>query len=410
MTRRSRSLVRSAPGIALVFAISLTLALTASGVVHADDSDGDGIPDGIDNCPTVYNPLQQNFDGDGPPFDNGAGIGNGATIAGDDATVPNSDTLGDACDDDDDNDGIPDASDPDPSGDNTYDDNGNGHAAGFVDPPPDPADDGPSWDSDANGKLDGMEGQSCGTTTDADGDGLTEAVERCKWGTNPSDSDTDDDGRPDGEEAADLDGNGIADCADSFQLAWVAAYNIGEDGDLDLNGDRKIDTVDVLIATRIAGLWSITAAPETATNPLGSEHTVTATVICNSTLFGSRSTAGTFVEFEVTGINDGLDGTCSPNANCTADAGGQVSFTYSGTRYGTDTITAIINGNSYSASATKTWEVAVGGIAEFPADAQTAGAGSSGIGGAYAVLGAVGGVLAITVAGVAVKRRHQRDD
>jgi hypothetical protein len=43
------------------------------------DSDGDGIADAIDNCPSDYNPAQTDTDGDG---------------------------LGDVCDDDDDNDGF----------------------------------------------------------------------------------------------------------------------------------------------------------------------------------------------------------------------------------------------------------------------------------------------------------------
>ena len=48
------------------------------------DSDGDGIVNGSDNCPTVFNPDQKDTDGD---------------------------HIGDACDSDDDNDGIPDTRD-----------------------------------------------------------------------------------------------------------------------------------------------------------------------------------------------------------------------------------------------------------------------------------------------------------
>ena len=60
-------------------------------------TDGDGIPTPADNCPVAYNPGQENHDGnyvDAPsrPFD--------------DITWPNSDSIGDACDPDADNDGI----------------------------------------------------------------------------------------------------------------------------------------------------------------------------------------------------------------------------------------------------------------------------------------------------------------
>jgi hypothetical protein len=52
-----------------------------------NDADGDGIPDASDNCPAVPNPTQLDTDGDG---------------------------LGDACDNDDDNDTVPDDQDADP--------------------------------------------------------------------------------------------------------------------------------------------------------------------------------------------------------------------------------------------------------------------------------------------------------
>jgi len=58
------------------------------GGVNCTDTDGDGVPDSVDNCPTVSNNDQANFD------------------------AQYGDTMGDACDTDDDNDGLLDTSEP----------------------------------------------------------------------------------------------------------------------------------------------------------------------------------------------------------------------------------------------------------------------------------------------------------
>jgi len=206
------------------------------------DDDNDGVLDEPDNCPIAVNPGQENADSQ---------IGNGTGIPGDDATVPNSagDLEGDACetDGDIDNDGIADASDPDPGGDITYDDNNNGNPC--VPLGTDAADDGPSWDADCNGKLDGMEG-SCPLAVnpygDDDGDGLLNTWEVCKWGTNPNVIDSDGDTIGDCVEAVDTNGNGIilgdfgADALNSARATLLSPTAFGKDGDFDLNGNNVL--------------------------------------------------------------------------------------------------------------------------------------------------------------------------
>jgi hypothetical protein len=234
------------------------------------DTDGDGVPDGSDNCPLVSNPGQENTDSGPPPSGTGA-IGNGTGISGDDTTVPNGDSLGDACDPDNDNDGLPNASDPDPGGDITYDDNNNGDPC--VPMGTDSADDGPSWDSDCNGVRDGVEG-SCPLAVnpdgDDDGDGLLNTWEVCKWGTNPAVQDSDGDTLGDCTEAVDTNGNGIilgdfgSDALNSARAALlpagVGAGQFGKDGDFDLNGNNIVAGdfgADTLTTARFAlGVWT----------------------------------------------------------------------------------------------------------------------------------------------------------
>lgn len=221
-----------------------------------NDVDGDGVVNDNDNCLTVFNPNQTNTPL--PPLDNGPGI------AGDDLTVPNDDLHGDACDPDRDNDGLTDIQEIQGCGfgftdagipfDATYDDDHDG------DPVPpmgdDVFDDGSSLDSDADGEHDGFECAS-GTNpnnplsstggsipdTDSDGDGLLDAWETRGWATDPSDIDSDDDGKGDCLEAVDVNGDGFVNFpGDTIATARAALdETFGNDATFDLNKDGFVN-------------------------------------------------------------------------------------------------------------------------------------------------------------------------
>ena len=117
-----------------------TLTLSADTAVSvrfsADDGDGDGVPDGADNCPADSNADQMDTDSDG---------------------------AGNVCDPDDDNDGVADGEDAFPL---------------------DPAE---SVDTDGDGIGDNAD-------TDDDADTVADADDNCPWVANPSQSDRDGDG------------------------------------------------------------------------------------------------------------------------------------------------------------------------------------------------------------------------
>jgi len=179
------------------------------GSASATDLDGDLVLNDVDNCLFVPNPDQANTN---------PAIGNGKGVAGDDITVPwsvKTDKRGDACDGDLDNDGIKNGSDPQPGGaggDITYDD---GPAAGGDGTWQGTGDDGPSWDTNMDAKLDGVAAcaGSLGAwgSLDSDGDGLQNGWEYCKWSSSPLFGRTDSDGDTVGDckEVADVDGNNV---------------------------------------------------------------------------------------------------------------------------------------------------------------------------------------------------------
>jgi len=264
------------PGVDPTYGAGRMNAVTSTS--GCPDGDGDHVLDYADNCPALANANQQNSDASAP--DNGPGL------AAPDTTAPNGDALGDACDPDDDNDGLPDVAEavlagcgafdglttthPNPAGgDVTNDDNGNGNQA----PPAgtDAADNGPSWDTDNDGVIDGYECAHGSNPRDAmskppalpddgaddDGDGLLNGWERRGWGTDPHNADTDGDGKGDCVEAVDVDGNGTANFSgDTVNTAKASFGVIGktQDFDLDRNGIVNFSGDAVNSAKRTLGV------------------------------------------------------------------------------------------------------------------------------------------------------------
>jgi hypothetical protein len=212
--------------------LNASAAATAAGCTT--DGDADGILNAVDNCPIIANAPQTNTDS-APILTSGAA---------NDTTVAASDSSGDACDLDDDNDGIPDAAEA--AGCNS---------SGALNPL--------LFDTDGDRAGDGAE-CALGTNPasalskplaalsialDPDRDGL-DAAREAALGSNPNNADTDDDGVSDGIEyrgyntspaIANTDGDV---CDDDAEITSV-------------NSDLKVNAIDLTLVAQRFGLTNV---------------------------------------------------------------------------------------------------------------------------------------------------------
>jgi hypothetical protein len=171
--------------------------------VYLLDTDNDGVPNGVDNCPTTANPGQEDGDGDGV----GDACDNCPTIANAGQEDGDGDGVGDACDncpttanagqEDGDGDGVGDACDNCPTIANAGQEDGDGDGVGDAcDNCPTIANAGQE-DGDGDGVGDACD--NCPTTAnagqeDGDGDGVGDACDNCPTIANAGQEDGDGDG------------------------------------------------------------------------------------------------------------------------------------------------------------------------------------------------------------------------
>ncbi len=196
------------------------------------DSDGDGLPDGVEDAnhngrvdPGESDPLDPDTDGDGIPDGVEDANGNGQVDPGE--TDPtNRDTDGDGIPDgieDTSRDGVLQPGETDPTNPDT---DGDGIPDGVE-------------DKNHNGRVDPGETDPRVPDVDTDMDGITDAVETNVVGTDPMKADTDGDGLLDGIE--DKNQNGQLNLGETDPLRVDTDCDGLTDGQEDANGNGQVD-------------------------------------------------------------------------------------------------------------------------------------------------------------------------
>ncbi len=236
--------------------LSLAVALMGMECPQAGDSDGDGVADAEDNCPSLANADQADADGDG---------------------------AGDACDD------CPNDADDDADGDGV---------CGDVDNCPADANAG-QGDSDGDGVGDACDDCPSDPDNDADGDGICGDVDNCPDDANAGQGDSD--------------GDGVGDaCDDTDDSVAVSA------GDDDTAGGGTTVNLTALVTNGTAPFtfsWQVTATGDAGTATLNNADTQTPSVDFSSDAEGTFTLEVTVTDANGNSASDSVDYELTPSGS-----------------------------------------------------------------------------------------------